>query len=85
MFSARSNGSRLALAALARTLAGWGWPLLDAQVDNPHLRLLGAREMPRPAFVAAIAALVDQPSRVGAWGEAFGERPVAWLASPPDS
>jgi leucyl/phenylalanyl-tRNA--protein transferase len=85
MFSARSNGSRLALAALARTLAGWGWPLLDAQVDNPHLRLLGARAMPRPAFASAIAALVDQPGRVGAWRDAFGERPVAWLSAVPGS
>jgi len=83
MFSARSNGSRLALAALARTLAGWGWPLLDAQVDNPHLRLLGARAMARPAFASAIAALVDQPGRVGSWREAVGERPVAWLAARP--
>ena len=82
MFSARSNGSRLALAALARTLAGWGWPLVDAQVDNPHLRLLGAREMARPAFADAIAVLVDQPGRVGSWREAFGERPVGWLATP---
>jgi leucyl/phenylalanyl-tRNA--protein transferase len=85
MFSARSNGSRLALAALARTLAGWGWPLIDAQVDNPHLRLLGAREMARPAFADAIAALVDQPGRVGSWREAFDERPVGWLATPAEA
>jgi leucyl/phenylalanyl-tRNA--protein transferase len=82
MFSARSNGSRLALAALCRVLAGWDWPLVDAQVDNPHLRLLGARLVPREDFARAVAGLVDLPGRVGPWSAAVGERPVAWLAAP---
>lgn len=83
MFSARPNGSRLALAGLARLLAGWGWPLLDAQVDNPHLRLLGVRTLARPAFAAALAALVDQPGRIGSWADALPGVPVASLAAPP--
>jgi leucyl/phenylalanyl-tRNA--protein transferase len=82
MFSARSNGSRLALAGLCRLLADRDWPLLDAQVDNPHLRRLGAREMPRRAFAEALSGLVDQPGEVGSWRDAMGHRPVAWLASP---
>jgi leucyl/phenylalanyl-tRNA--protein transferase len=82
MFSARSGGSRVALAALCRLLAGWDWPLVDAQVDNPHLRLLGARLLPRTAFAQALAALVDLPGRTGPWSEAVGDRPVAWLSQP---
>jgi leucyl/phenylalanyl-tRNA--protein transferase len=82
MFSARSGGSRIALAALCRLLAGWDWPLVDAQVDNPHLRLLGARLLPRDAFAHSLAALVDLPGSTGPWSEAVGDRPVAWLSQP---
>src|SRR5690606_11720059 len=38
MFSARSGGSKLALAALAMHLRSLVWPLFDAQVENRHLR-----------------------------------------------
>jgi leucyl/phenylalanyl-tRNA--protein transferase len=34
MFSAQSGGSKLALAGLASRLHGWGWPLIDAQVET---------------------------------------------------
>ena len=33
-----------------------GWPLLDAQVENPHLVTLGVERWPRPAFLEAVAA-----------------------------
>src|SRR3546814_10132900 len=52
MFSARSGASNLALAALAQRLAQWHWPLIDAQLSNPHLLSLGAKAMPRDTFVA---------------------------------
>jgi len=61
MFSAESGGSKLALCALARLLRGWGFPLIDAQVSNPHLLALGAVEIPRGAFLAQARALADQP------------------------
>lgn len=72
MFSAESGGSKVALAALAGWLAARGWPLLDAQVENPHLRRLGAETMPRADFLASISALVDAPGTPGPWTEAFG-------------
>jgi leucyl/phenylalanyl-tRNA--protein transferase len=80
MFSGESGGSKVALAALARVLAGWGWPLIDAQVENPHLLALGARRMPRAAFLAQAGQLAALPGRVGAWTEAFGAPAVAGLA-----
>lgn len=82
MFSARSGGSKVALAALARVLHGWGWPLLDAQVENPHLRRMGARQWPRTHFLAEVHRLTALPGRVGSWSGAFGERPAAALAVP---
>jgi leucyl/phenylalanyl-tRNA--protein transferase len=80
MFSARSGGSKAALAALAASLAGWGWPLLDAQVENPHLRTLGAEAWPRERFIARIAELVASEAPAGTWTARFGALPVSALA-----
>ena len=80
MFSAETGGSKAALAALALRLRGWGWPLVDAQVENAHLESLGARRMERRAFVAEVARLADLPAPPGPWTEAFGTVPAAALA-----
>ncbi len=80
MFSAQSGGSKAALAGLLRALAGWGWPLLDAQVENPHLLTLGARRLPRADFLQRVVDLAAQPGLPGPWTQAFGERPAASLA-----
>ena len=82
MFSDRSGGSKVALAALARRLAGWGWPLVDAQVENPHLRRLGAEAWPRDRFLEAVARLVGMAGVAGPWCDAFGTLPAATLAAP---
>ena len=63
MFSAASGGSTAALAALAGWLRDRGWPLVDAQVESPHLLFLGAARMPRERFLEAIAPLVEAPVR----------------------
>ena len=72
MFSARTDGSKVALAGLAAQLARWGWPLIDAQVANPHLVSLGAESWPRPRFLAAVARLVQADETPGPWTERFG-------------
>lgn len=82
MFSTRPGGSKVALAGLAHVLHRWGWPLIDAQVGNPHLDRLGAEMWPRPRFLAEIAALTSQTGRVGAWTDAVGDLPAAILAGP---
>lgn len=81
MFSAASGGSKVALAALAVRLHGWDWPLLDAQVDNAHLRTLGVELWPRARFMAAIDPLVAQPASPGSWAERFGELAASHLGS----
>lgn len=80
MFSADSGGSKVAIAALAHTLHGWGWPLIDAQVENPHLLSLGAERLPRAGFLHQIRGLVDQPEPAAAWTTRFGEFPAARMA-----
>ncbi|MDG2526847.1 leucyl/phenylalanyl-tRNA--protein transferase [Stenotrophomonas sp. HITSZ_GD] len=81
MFSARSGGSKVALAALTGFLHEQGCPLIDAQVENPHLLSLGATHLPRQAFMAQVRALVAQPGLEGEWTTRFGERPAAALAA----
>ena len=56
MFSLESGGSKVALAALGRHLATRGWPVFDAQVENPHLRFMGGEVWPRQRFLAAFRA-----------------------------
>jgi leucyl/phenylalanyl-tRNA--protein transferase len=80
MFSGATNGSKVALLALCRAMDAWGWPLLDAQVASGHLFTLGAREMPRAAFCAAVADLAVQPGLDGSWRERFPPLQPADLA-----
>jgi leucyl/phenylalanyl-tRNA--protein transferase len=80
MFSARPDGSKVALAGLARQLALWGWPLIDAQVENPHLLSLGAESWPRRDFLGAVAELVRAAEPQGPWTTRFGVQPAAALA-----
>ena len=67
MFSRESGGSKVALLALARLLQQWQCPLLDAQVSNPHLLSLGAQEIPRTTFLAALHTLAAQPLNPSLW------------------
>lgn len=80
MFSADPGGSKVALAALARRLHDWGWPLLDAQVHNDHLMRLGAQPWPRERFLKAIGPLVVAEQPAGSWGEVFGQIDASTLA-----
>lgn len=79
MFSAASGGSKVALAALAHRLAQWGWPLIDAQVENDHLLSMGAEHWPRARFLALVREQVWLESAAGPWTERFGEMDAALL------
>jgi leucyl/phenylalanyl-tRNA--protein transferase len=81
MVSLASGGSKFALAALAAHLHAWGWPLLDAQVENPHLLSLGATSWPRDRFLDQVRALVAQAEPPGSWSRRFGTFPARLLAS----
>ncbi|MFT4248995.1 MAG: leucyl/phenylalanyl-tRNA--protein transferase [Pseudomonas sp.] len=82
MFSGRSGGSKVALAALAHRLRQWGWPLIDAQVENPHLLSLGAEAWPRERFLAHVRELGGRPEPPGPWTRRFGQLAAAALAVP---
>ncbi|HKT41803.1 MAG TPA: leucyl/phenylalanyl-tRNA--protein transferase [Rhodanobacteraceae bacterium] len=60
MFSRRTNASKVALHALAHVLQERGFPLIDAQVPNPHLMRMGAYDMPRARFLAELSRLTSE-------------------------
>jgi leucyl/phenylalanyl-tRNA--protein transferase len=67
MFSRATDASKVALVALVEELRGRGFPLVDCQVRTPLLATLGAREIPRRAFLREIAALVNYEQAPGKW------------------
>ena len=80
MFSSESGGSKVALGGLASRLATWGWPLIDAQVQNDHLVRLGAESWPRREFLQRVVQLTGFPEPAGAWTERFGTLPAQALS-----
>ena len=67
MFSRATDASKVALVALVEALVVRGFPLIDCQVKTPLLASLGGREIPRTAFLRALAALVNYAEPCGKW------------------
>ncbi|MCC5984788.1 MAG: leucyl/phenylalanyl-tRNA--protein transferase [Rhodobacteraceae bacterium] len=60
MFSARRDGSKIALAWLVHRLRAGGFRLFDTQFLTPHLASLGAIEVPRATYRALLRAALAQ-------------------------
>ena len=82
MFSLEPGGSKVALAGLVRLLRGWGWPLIDAQLENAHLSSLGGERLPRSEFLRRLDALQGEQGQIGCWTLALGEQPASALSAP---
>lgn len=67
MFSRATDASKVALVALIETLRSRGFPLIDCQMRTPLLASLGAREIPRRAFLRRVSALVNYAEPAGTW------------------
>jgi leucyl/phenylalanyl-tRNA---protein transferase len=67
MFSHAPDASKVALVALARKIAPWGFRIIDAQVPTPHTLGLGAVLWPRAKFLAVLARELEGPTRLGKW------------------
>ncbi len=61
MFSRETDASKAAFCYLMQLCRHWQIPLVDGQVENPHLLRLGAMLMPRADFLGRLQALVDLP------------------------
>ncbi len=62
MFSHATDSSKIALAALVCFCKAQGLTMIDCQQNTAHLASLGAKEMPRSAFVAQVAQNVLLPA-----------------------
>jgi leucyl/phenylalanyl-tRNA--protein transferase len=67
MFADRPDASKVALVTAIGWMARWGVTLVDCQVRTEHLVRLGAREIPRREFLAALARALEKPTRRGRW------------------
>lgn len=67
MFSRRPNASKIALVYLANYLKKANFLLLDAQVGNPHLYRMGARDMPRTEFLQLLKQEINWQQPPNLW------------------
>jgi leucyl/phenylalanyl-tRNA--protein transferase len=68
MFSLERDASKVAMARLVEELLGRGYELIDCQVASAHLASLGARTVPRTAFVARLQqTILGRPSPDPDW------------------
>lgn len=61
MFSTISDGSKMALTQLVSVCRQHGVALIDCQQNTRHLASLGAREIPRDAFIRSVQLAINQP------------------------
>jgi len=67
MFHRKPDASKVAFVALVRQLERWGFPLIDCQLDTPHLASLGARAIPRRRFLAELREALELPNHGVPW------------------
>ena len=67
MFSERTDASKVAFARAVGFMKERGIELVDCQVRTDHLVRLGAREVPRAAFLDQLYDLLGKPTLRGRW------------------
>jgi leucyl/phenylalanyl-tRNA--protein transferase len=67
MFHVQRDASKIALVQLCRQLKRWGFGLIDCQMETSHLASMGAVPIPRDAFIARLADLVNCGMAPGKW------------------
>lgn len=70
MFSVKTDASKIAFWALMCIALDAGWPVVDAQFENPHLISLGAEMVPRTSYLTHLQGVRDQPGYD--WARACG-------------
>ncbi|MBK1723569.1 leucyl/phenylalanyl-tRNA--protein transferase [Thiocystis violacea] len=69
MFSRTTDASKVALVHLCRTLADWGFGVIDCQMRTEHLMSMGAVELPRMEFIALLNRCCAESGRIGSWDQ----------------
>jgi leucyl/phenylalanyl-tRNA--protein transferase len=76
MFHREPDASKVALLELVTRFRAAGGRLVDVQLTTPHLRSLGAEDLPRRRFLQLLAATREHDVRMRT-----GQRPVARLSA----
>lgn len=66
MFSIKTDASKVAFVALAKSLGRYNF-LIDCQLPNPHLLSLGVSAIKREKFLEAFYKAIEQPSGFYNW------------------
>lgn len=80
MYANVPNASKVAFATLVANLVRWRFALVDCQTYTDHLASFGAREWPRPRFLAALKRALREPTRAGRWALELGPAEAARAA-----
>ena len=67
MFSRVTNGSKTALACLIGYLRPQGFPMIDCQVENPHLFSLGAINIDRKSYLKTVKSAISEHTTNDFW------------------
>jgi len=67
MFSRESQASKVAISCLIRYLDGFNFPILDAQIKNPHLTTLGSKQIERKDFIKIVNLQICQSNDETIW------------------
>jgi leucyl/phenylalanyl-tRNA--protein transferase len=67
MFHRETDASKVAFVVACQRLEKWGYQLIDCQVHTPHLESLGAKSMPRDAFILEVSRLGKTNPAIEAW------------------
>jgi leucyl/phenylalanyl-tRNA--protein transferase len=65
MFTRVPDTSKVGLVSLVRH--AWGFRIVDCQQSSPHIKMLGAEDIPRRDFLDHLAAALALPDRRGRW------------------
>lgn len=75
MFHLSTDASKVAFVHLSRLLQSYGCPLIDCQIENPHLSSLGCSTLPRDQFKQYLETYCDESDAIP-WREIAGRLPL---------
>lgn len=67
MFSSVSDASKVAFVHFVEALAGWGYRMIDCQMETAHLNRFGAENIPRGEFVSLLRRWCPMAPATDSW------------------
>ncbi|HOV63034.1 MAG TPA: leucyl/phenylalanyl-tRNA--protein transferase [Spirochaetia bacterium] len=73
MFSLSPDSSKVCLVTLVQCLESYGFPFIDSQVETPHMKRFGAKNIPREHYLKILKEALCGTTIKGKWTDLFGE------------